>query len=67
MRAVERFDKSLPIAAKLVAKGGTLALLIGSAQVRHAHELLPSVRWSDPLPVPLSENRIVLLGKMQVG
>ncbi|MFI5106622.1 MAG: 16S rRNA (guanine(527)-N(7))-methyltransferase RsmG, partial [Terriglobales bacterium] len=33
VRAVERFEKSLPVALNLVVEGGRLALMIGSAQV----------------------------------
>src|SRR5215471_5708279 len=36
MRAVEKFSRALPLAAKLLAPGGRLALMIGSGQVQEA-------------------------------
>src|SRR5215471_14760724 len=36
MRAVEKFSRALPLAVKLLAPGGRLALMIGSGQVREA-------------------------------
>jgi 16S rRNA (guanine527-N7)-methyltransferase len=62
LRAVERFDSALPVAAGLVAPGGTLALLIGQAQVDRTRQLLPSFVWLDPVPIPLSSARVVLAG-----
>jgi 16S rRNA (guanine527-N7)-methyltransferase len=62
LRAVERFDSALPVAAGLVAPGGTLALLIGQAQVDRTRRLLPAFAWLDPVPIPLSSARVVLAG-----
>ena len=62
LRAVENFDRILPVAARLAAHG-RLALLIGAAQVPAAQKLLPTFAWSDPLPIPLSQSRIVLIGE----
>jgi 16S rRNA (guanine527-N7)-methyltransferase len=62
LRAVEQFDTVLPIAFGLVAPGGRLGLLVGSAQVRRAAELLPDVEWSTPVAVPNSNARVVLTG-----
>jgi 16S rRNA (guanine527-N7)-methyltransferase len=63
LRAVERFDAALPIAARLLNPQGRLALLIGSAQVPQAHSILPDHDFSDPLLVPLSTSRVLLMGK----
>jgi len=63
LRAVERFDQVLPAAARLLAPGGRLALLIGQAQVARTHALLPEFLWSEPVPIPSSSNRILLLGR----
>jgi 16S rRNA (guanine527-N7)-methyltransferase len=63
LRAVERFDKILPVAARLLTSGGTLALLIGSSQLAEAQRSLPSFSWSKPAPIPLSSNRILACGK----
>lgn len=62
LRAVERFDQTLPIATRLLAQSGRLALLIGQAQVAHAHALAPMIHWSEPVPIPLSSARILLIG-----
>ncbi len=43
LRAVERFESILPVAATLVAPTGRLALLIGEAQLPQAHALLPTM------------------------
>ncbi len=63
LRAVEQFERVLPVAADLVAPGGKLCLLIGAAQVPTAHELLEaSWLWQRPLMVPASAERVVLVG-----
>ena len=60
--AVERFEDILPITANLVAPSGRLTLLIGSSQLHQARATLPSFAWQDPIPVPLSNSRTVLIG-----
>jgi 16S rRNA (guanine527-N7)-methyltransferase len=62
LRAVERFDKILPVAARLLTDHGTLALLIGKSQVSQAQHSLPALSWSKVVPIPLSSDRIVALG-----
>jgi 16S rRNA (guanine527-N7)-methyltransferase len=63
MRAVERFDSALPIATQLVAPAGRIALLIGQAQVRIAHEFAREIAWQPATPVPHSTNRVLLIGR----
>jgi 16S rRNA (guanine527-N7)-methyltransferase len=65
LRAVERFETILPIAASLLAPFGRLALLIGSAQADGVRAALPALTWSDPYPIPASDSRILLVGKLQ--
>ena len=67
LRAVERFDTILPIAASLVAPGGRLALLIASSQLPQAHLRLPAFAWSEPVPIPLSHSRSLLVGQRTDG
>jgi len=67
LRAVERFQTILPIAARLVAPTGRLALLIGSAQADHARTTLPSLHWSDPHPIPNSRSRILLVAEISTS
>lgn len=62
MRAVERFETSLPIAASLVAPSGRLALLVGAAQAAAARTALPEFEWQEPIAIPDSRERIVLIG-----
>lgn len=65
MRAVERFDSILPQVAAMVAPVGRLALLIGAAQLdatQHHPALPPSdLSWLKPVPVPLSNSRILAI------
>jgi 16S rRNA (guanine527-N7)-methyltransferase len=63
LRAVERFEKVLPIVLRLVAKNGRIALLIGNAQIQIAKTVLGGVEWQDPLPLPLSTSRSLLVGR----
>ncbi len=59
MRAVEKFEHILTSAAKLVAPGGRLALLISESQHRRALSLLPDGS-STALPLPSSDQSILL-------
>jgi len=63
LRAVERFDSVLPLASSLVAPGGRLALLIGSAQWHSAQSALPTLRWQEPAPIPGSQARVVAIAR----
>jgi len=62
LRAVERFESILPTAAALVKPSGRLALLISTLQVASAQSMLPNQdHSSDPIQVPLSRSRVLLL------
>ena len=63
LRAVERFDTILPIAASLVAPNGRLALLIGTAQAPTATQMLPDLAWTTPIPIPRSDARILAIAQ----
>ncbi len=66
LRAVEQFERTLPLAARLVSPGGRLCLLIGAAQADAARELAGDKwTWCDPVPVPLSSSRVVMVGQNQ--
>lgn len=58
LRAVEKFEAVLPIAASRVSPGGRLGLLVGRVQLPLAQELLPG-KWADPLDIPESGNRVL--------
>lgn len=63
MRAVERFEAILPVASSFVQSGGTLALLIGTSQAASARKSLAEFTWENPIAIPNSRERIVLIGK----
>ncbi len=67
MRAVEQFGRALRVAARLVAEGGRLGLLIGTGQVSAAQEVLgASWDWDEPVTVPQSESRVVMVGRREL-
>jgi 16S rRNA (guanine527-N7)-methyltransferase len=61
LRAVEHFESILPLAETLLAPDGTLALLIGSAQIP-ALSLSTRVNWNEPIRVPQSDARVLSIG-----
>ncbi len=65
LRAVEQFARALPAAARLLAQEGRLALLIGRRQVEHAKLALRDLVWDLPLPIPQSEERVLLVARNQ--
>jgi len=62
LRAVERFADALPIAARLLAPDGRLALLIARPQVNSARSILSQIIWQDPILIPESTSRVLLVG-----
>jgi 16S rRNA (guanine527-N7)-methyltransferase len=67
LRAVERFEQILPVAARLVAPAGRLALLIGNSQVTQAESLAPGFLWDAPIPTPMATNTVLLIGEAQAS
>lgn len=67
LRAVERFEAILPVAAGLVATQGRLAVLLGAGQVGRVRELAPALLWSAPSSLPLSSQRRVIVGVKNQG
>jgi 16S rRNA (guanine527-N7)-methyltransferase len=64
LRAVEQFERTLPIAAGLVGVKGKLCLLLGAGQVPIAKKILGAAwTWEKPEVVPQSNERVVLLGR----
>src|SRR6185437_5390198 len=63
MRAVEKFESALQVAAGLVESGGKLALLIGALQADSAYRQLPYFACQDPIAIPESRARVLLIGK----
>jgi 16S rRNA (guanine527-N7)-methyltransferase len=62
MRAVEKFDKSLPVALRMVREDGRIALMIGAAQEQAATASAPGFRWNSSVPIPGSESRVLFVG-----
>lgn len=67
LRAVERFETILPVAASLVADAGRLALLIGTAQVPQLRTALPLQDISVLLPIPSSSSRVLAVVQRHVS
>ncbi len=64
LRAVEKFERVLPVAAGLVAEHGVLCLLIGADQLAVAQQHLGAGwRWSEPVAVPDSNSRRICLAQ----
>lgn len=64
MRAVGKFESVLPTAISLLEPQGCLALLIGAAQAEVARWRLGQIRWEEPIAIPESRERILLVGKL---
>ncbi len=64
LRAVENFENILPQAIALLSPNGTLALLIGAAQIPYL-TTLPAVKWQPSIPVPQSTRRVLAIGILQ--
>jgi 16S rRNA (guanine527-N7)-methyltransferase len=65
LRAVEKPERALPAAARLVSSGGRLALFLGAAQASVTPGLLPGFSWGAPIPIPGSSGRILLVGRVK--
>lgn len=63
MRAVEKFEAALPIAASLTEIEGRLVLLIGASQAETARRSQLSFVWLDAFSIPKSRERMLLMGK----
>jgi 16S rRNA (guanine527-N7)-methyltransferase len=61
LRAVERFEKILPQAVTFLAPHGSLALLIGEAQLPYLTSMT-ALKWQDPIRVPQSLARVLSIG-----
>ncbi len=64
LRAVEKFERVLPLAESLVAPDGRLALLVGVSQ-RINVEMADRGYWSDSLVIPNSRQRVLKIWQKQ--
>lgn len=62
MRAVEKFDAAMVLAAEMVDPGGRLALMIGKGQVEKAKESGCDLIWGKAIDVPGGHSRVLLVG-----
>jgi 16S rRNA (guanine527-N7)-methyltransferase len=62
LRAVERLESILPVAAGLVGSAGFLAMMVGEAQLIGISDLVPGLHWAEPARLPLSANRVLIIG-----
>lgn len=65
MRAVEKFNMAVGLAARLLEPAGRLALMIGTGQIEKARELGPQLTWSDPVELPGGHSRVLLIGAIK--
>jgi 16S rRNA (guanine527-N7)-methyltransferase len=65
LRAVEHFESIIPVAAGLVTSSGRLAVLIGEAQLKHIRERVPGFDWAVPVGLPISSNRVLIIGRKE--
>ncbi len=65
LRAVEEFEVIVPVAASLLPQDGAgrLGLLIGEGQIVRARQMLRSFEWREPMAIPLSSARVLLVGR----
>jgi 16S rRNA (guanine527-N7)-methyltransferase len=64
LRAVEKFETILPVAVRLVAPKGRLAVLVASRQLEAAQRLVPGT-WTHSDPIPHSVGRVVAVWQNQ--
>jgi 16S rRNA (guanine527-N7)-methyltransferase len=65
LRAVERFDSILPVAANMVVSSGRMALLVGEAQLERVRKLSPGLSWAAPIKLPCSTIRMLTIGSKE--
>jgi 16S rRNA (guanine527-N7)-methyltransferase len=64
LRAVEHYEEILNTAVKLLRRPASIALLIGENQAESTRLEYPELRWQIPTEMPLSSQRILLIGSV---
>jgi len=69
LRAVEKFEQALQMAVRLTSADRRVAVMIGSGQVELAKRLAAEIVWDEPVEVPCSLSREMLVGikSLKVG
>ena len=62
-RAVGGMGSLIPAAAGLMRPGGRLCLWVGNQQVGEILEMGSNFEWMEPMPIPLSHERLILVGQ----
>ena len=65
LRAVDKMGDAVSAAVERLAPGGYMVLMIGAADAASLSE--PRVAWETPIPMPGSENRVILLGRRELS
>jgi 16S rRNA (guanine527-N7)-methyltransferase len=63
-RAVGQLENLVPTAVKCLKREGRLALWLGVDQVPIARDAGSKLTWSQPMPIPLSNQRVILIGQI---
>ena len=63
MRAVEQQEAIVPGTPDFLSENGILLLMMGASQVERVKQVLSTLEWADPKMLPLSESRVVAIGK----
>ncbi|MGB9120049.1 MAG: 16S rRNA (guanine(527)-N(7))-methyltransferase RsmG [Candidatus Angelobacter sp.] len=66
LRAVEKFEQVLPMAARLAKAGGRIALMISSRQTEPTRRLSSDVNWANGIDVPCGTSRQLLIGTKSI-
>lgn len=61
-RAVGGLELLVPAATALLRPDGHLCLWLGSQQVQKIQRANPELQWLEPMPIPLSQDRVILAG-----
>lgn len=62
VRAVGGLESLIPLAATLLKTAGCVCLWVGSSQAKKIREQNPALRWQEPMDIPLSHERQILVG-----
>lgn len=66
VRAVGGLKSLAPLAAGLLKPGGRLCLWLGSSQAAEIRAQRAGLLWEEPLAIPLSQERQILVGRRDV-
>jgi 16S rRNA (guanine527-N7)-methyltransferase len=66
-RAVGGLEKLVPLAAGLLRPAGRLCLWVGRQQVKKIVQENSGFQWMEPLAIPGSNERVILVGRLAVG